>query len=254
MRAEYFKILGIRITATNIYECKTLINNAINGKINQYIVIRDVHGIVQSHKSQAVKVAHDHAAYVLPDGMPLVWIGKIKGSKSIDRCYGPDLMLAIMGESVEKGYKHFFYGGNSGVANRLKSEMENRYPGVKIVGTYSPPFRPLNKSEELELENLIDELKPDILWVGLSTPKQELFMYENLNKLNAKLMIGVGAAFDFHTGIIKQAPALVQRLGFEWAYRIFQEPRRLWKRYLISIPTFIFYYILELLKLKNFNR
>ncbi|MFC1550451.1 WecB/TagA/CpsF family glycosyltransferase [Candidatus Neomarinimicrobiota bacterium] len=254
MRAEYFKILGIRITATNIHECKTLINNAINGKINQYIVIRDVHGIVQSHKSQAVKAAHDHAAYVLPDGMPLVWIGKIKGNKSIDRCYGPDLMLAIMDESVEKGYKHFFYGGNSGVANRLKSEMENRYPGVKIVGTYSPPFRPLNKSEELELENLIDELKPDILWIGLSTPKQELFMYENLNKLNAKLMIGVGAAFDFHTGIIKQAPALVQRLGFEWAYRIFQEPRRLWKRYLISIPTFIVYYILELLKLKNFNR
>ncbi|MEE9189592.1 MAG: WecB/TagA/CpsF family glycosyltransferase, partial [Candidatus Neomarinimicrobiota bacterium] len=244
-------ILGINICATNIPEILKSIYTFIRSDEKHYVIIRDIHGLIQAHNSEPVMKAHTRASLVVPDGMPLVWIGKLKGFKEIDRCYGPDLMLAVMKESVKNGYRHFFYGGKPGVAEDLESIMEIKFPSVNVVGIYTPPFRPLNQAEEIELIALVSKVKPDIFWVGISTPKQEIFMHDYLSKLETKVMIGVGAAFDLHTRRIKQAPVWIQRSGFEWLFRIFQEPTRLWKRYLFVIPAFIFLYIQEIFKIKH---
>ncbi len=184
--------------------------------------------------------------------MPLVYIGRLLGFLQMRRCYGPDLMLAIMAESVKKGYRHFFYGGKEGVAEKLKSAMEQRFPGIQVVGTYCPPFRPLNDREESELAQMVAAAHPHFFWVGLSTPKQEMFMANYLSKLDVNVMLGVGAAFDFHTGSIKSAPPWMQKMALEWLYRLLQEPKRLWKRYLINNPLFLWNLFLQTTGLKKF--
>jgi N-acetylglucosaminyldiphosphoundecaprenol N-acetyl-beta-D-mannosaminyltransferase len=184
--------------------------------------------------------------------MPMVWLGKLKGFKEMNRVYGPDLMLGIMEISKQFGIRHFFYGGANGVANELKRRFEERFPGIQILGAYEPPFRPLNSDEEDELQQVVNETKPDIFWVGLSTPKQEKFMAAYQNKLDVTLMVGVGAAFDFHSGRIKQAPRWMQRSGLEWLFRLCVEPKRLWRRYLSNNPRFIFRIACQLLGIKKF--
>jgi N-acetylglucosaminyldiphosphoundecaprenol N-acetyl-beta-D-mannosaminyltransferase len=155
--------------------------------------------------------------------------------------------------SVARGYRHFLYGGGQGVAGRLATELTSRCPGLQIVGTYTPPFRPLNSTEEAELVALVAETKPDLFWVGLSTPKQERFMAHYLNKLDVKLMVGVGAAFDIHTGGIKDASPWLKKAGLQWLHRLAQEPRRLWRRYLVNNPKFIWNISLQFLGLHKFN-
>lgn len=249
----YFNILGTKIAPINILDVVIKIEKFISNNIKNYITITGVHGLIEALYSYEVRIAHNRAALSVPDGMPLVWIGKLKGFKNLERCYGPDLMLEVIEDSLKNKYKHFFYGGANGVAELLKEKMEEKYPGVQIVGTYTPPFHSLNQMEEKEFIQQIFRLKPDIIWVGLSTPKQEIFMYEYLPKLDTKLMIGVGAAFDFHTGRVKQAPRWMQRSGLEWFYRIIADPKRLWKRYAKNNPLFIWHIILQLLKLKNYH-
>ena len=173
------------------------------------------------------------------DGMPLVWLGRHYVRPGIQRVYGPDLLLAVFAATQSVPFRHFFYGGAAGVAEELKARLEARFPGVQIVGTYTPPFRPLNPSEENELVAQIRAVQPDLMWVGLSTPKQERFMAEYLPRLDVTLMAGVGAAFDFHSGRIRQAPAWMQRSGLEWLYRLCSEPRRLARRYLVNNPLFL---------------
>jgi exopolysaccharide biosynthesis WecB/TagA/CpsF family protein len=171
--------------------------------------------------------------------MPTVWGGWANGHSEMTRVYGPDLMLEVMRVSAQNGLQHFFYGGKEGVADLLKEKLEERFPGIEIVGTYCPPFRPLTQDESLELENQVREKKPDIIWVGLSTPKQERFMVSHIDKLETKLMIGVGAAFDFHAGLLRQAPSAFQNAGLEWLYRVAMEPKRLWSRYANIVPRFL---------------
>jgi N-acetylglucosaminyldiphosphoundecaprenol N-acetyl-beta-D-mannosaminyltransferase len=171
--------------------------------------------------------------------MPLVWLGRHYLGSRVDRVYGPDLMLNLMAATRSRPCRHFFYGGAPGVAEELKARLEKRFPGVNICGTYTPPFRPLTAEEETELVEVIHVRRPDIIWVGLSTPKQERFMAHYLRKLETTLMVGVGAAFDFHSGRVRQAPRWVQRSGFEWFYRMATEPRRLARRYLVNNPLFL---------------
>jgi N-acetylglucosaminyldiphosphoundecaprenol N-acetyl-beta-D-mannosaminyltransferase len=154
-------------------------------------------------------------------------------------------MLEMCRMSVERGYRHFLYGGKPGVAQALADALRIKVPGVEIVGAFTPPFQELSATEEEELIAAVRETRPDILWVGLSTPKQERFMNEYLGRLDADLMVGVGAAFDIHTGKIKDAPAWMKLVGLQWAHRLAQEPRRLWRRYLINNPTFIWCIILQ---------
>jgi N-acetylglucosaminyldiphosphoundecaprenol N-acetyl-beta-D-mannosaminyltransferase len=172
--------------------------------------------------------------------MPMVWMGKMQGHPSIQRVYGPDLMLNLCEHSVAQGFTHFLYGGVPGVAEDLREKLVMRFPGLKIVGNYTPPFRRLNDSELSDLQQMIRGTRPDFFWVGLSTPKQERFMAQYLSILpEAKIFIGVGAAFDLLTGRVRQAPAALQRAGLEWFFRLTQEPKRLWKRYLVNNPLFV---------------
>jgi N-acetylglucosaminyldiphosphoundecaprenol N-acetyl-beta-D-mannosaminyltransferase len=166
----------------------------------------------------------------------------------MDRVYGPDLMLEVCRLSEERGYRHFFYGGNEGIAERLADSLRRRYQNLNVVGVATPPFRLLNPSEEESLRQQVSEARPDFVWVGLSTPKQERFMAKHIGALDCTLMLGVGAAFDIHTGITKDPPQWVKRAGLQWFYRLMREPRRLWKRYLVNNPRFIFKITLQIFR------
>ncbi len=246
-------VLSVANHAINIPTVMEVIVSAIENGTKGYICVTGVHGVMEAQRDHEFKKILNNALLNTPDGMPMVWVGKIQGFKEMSRVYGPDLMLAVCQASVEKKYSHFFYGGADGVAERLKQKLTERFPGLNVVGTYTPPFRLLNEQEEHQLIEQVKELKPDIFWVGLSTPKQEKFMAEYLHKLDTKLMIGVGAAFDIHSGKVKQAPRWMQRTGLEWLFRLLQEPRRLWKRYLINNPLFLCKITLQLLGIKKYD-
>jgi N-acetylglucosaminyldiphosphoundecaprenol N-acetyl-beta-D-mannosaminyltransferase len=245
-------ILGVPIAAVNMHQAVIQIDNWIQIEQKAYVTVTGVHGIMESQNDDEVKHIHRAAGMCVPDGVPTVWIGKLYGHSNISRVYGPDLMLEIMKRSKEKGYSHFFYGGKDGVAEMLRDRLVTRFPGLKVVGVLSPPFRAMNKKEEIYFHNLIEELSPDIIWVGLSTPKQERWMAAHIGKLNTKVMIGVGAAFDFHTGLVRQAPKWMQRSGLEWLFRLCVEPRRLWKRYLKNNPLFMWHLALQALNIKRY--
>jgi N-acetylglucosaminyldiphosphoundecaprenol N-acetyl-beta-D-mannosaminyltransferase len=185
-----------------------------------------------------------------PDGMAVVWLLKLLGHKEVGRVYGPDLLLALCEQSLSTGYKHFFYGGTQKVLEDLKNNLTKKFPGLQIVGTYAPPFRALEPSEEIQIAEIVKQSKPDIIWVGLGSPKQEQWMYDHVGKIDAPLMIGVGAAFDFLSGHKPQAPLWIQKSGLEWLFRFFHEPKRLFKRYILGYPRFVMLVLIELLKKK----
>jgi N-acetylglucosaminyldiphosphoundecaprenol N-acetyl-beta-D-mannosaminyltransferase len=218
-----------------------------------YICVTGVHGVVEAQRDETFRAILNRAFMVTPDGMPTVWIGKAQGYREMERVYGPDMMLEVCRRSVEKGSSHFIFGGNEGVAQDLATKLRARFPGIKIVGVYTPPYRSLNQDEEAELITKVRSVKPDLFWVGLSTPKQERFMDAYLDRLDVKIMVGVGAAFDIHTGRTKDAPQWMQRNGLHWLFRLLQEPRRLAGRYLINNPLFIYQTILQLLGLRTYH-
>jgi len=188
----------------------------------------------------------------VPDGMPLVWLGRGQGHRQVTRVYGPDLMLAVCDAGRATGLTHYFFGGAAGVPERLRDRLAQRFPGLRVVGTMSPPFRPLTAAEIAALRGEIAAQRPDILWVGLSTPKQELFMAQHGPQLDAGLLIGVGAAFDFHAGVTPQAPRWMQQSGLEWLFRLGVEPRRLWRRYLVNNPLFVARLLLQATGLRRY--
>jgi N-acetylglucosaminyldiphosphoundecaprenol N-acetyl-beta-D-mannosaminyltransferase len=182
-----------------------------------------------------------------------VWLGKWHGHRTIDRVYGPDLMLRICDASVSRGLTHYLYGGAPGVAEELASRLRARFPGLRIVGYYTPPFRPLDPEERADLQTRVTAVMPDFFWVGLSTPKQERFMAEFGPTLDATIMLGVGAAFDMHSGRLPQAPHWMQRSGLEWFYRLLREPRRLFWRYARNNPLFVARAALQLSGLRRYD-
>lgn len=233
-------VLGVGISTTNMNDAVDTIEGWIEKDERYYLCVTGVHGVIECQKNASLKKIHNVSGLTVPDGMPLVWIGRLNGFKSISRVYGPDLMLEVCRMSLTQGYTHFLYGGNVGVAEELRKKLEEKFPGIHIAGKYTPPFRLLNEREEEELCEQVGRLKPDLFWVGLSTPKQEHFMAEYINKLDIKVMIGVGAAFDIHAGYAKDAPIFFKKIGMQWFYRLCQEPRRLWRRYLYNNPVFIY--------------
>jgi len=245
---ESVHILGVEISAVNMDSAVETILEWVHKGEKHYVCVRDVHGVMKCQSDKVLNDIHQGSGLTVPDGMPLVWLGKIYGFSRMSRVYGPDLMMEICRRSVPKRYNHFLYGGDIGVAEQLRKRLEDRFPGIQIVGTYMPPFRPLNPNEEKELEEQVRAVKPDLFWVGMSTPKQEYFMGSYLSRIEAKVMIGVGAAFDIHTGRTRDAPRLVKAVGMQWLYRLCQEPRRLWKRYLYSNPAFIYKIAQQLLR------
>ncbi|HZT22143.1 MAG TPA: WecB/TagA/CpsF family glycosyltransferase [Verrucomicrobiae bacterium] len=232
-------VLGVGISVLNLSAAREAIADAIRERRKGYICVTGVHGVMEAQHDAAFRTILNRAFLCTPDGMPMVWVGKIRGHSGMSRVYGPDLMLEVCAWSEGSGARHFFYGGLPGVAERLAAKLKTRFPKLEIAGTFTPPFRPLNAAEEKQLVETIRAVQPDIVWVGLSTPRQEKFMAEFLPKLDTTLMIGVGAAFDFHSGRVKQAPRWMQRTGLEWFYRLCQEPRRLARRYLQNNPRFV---------------
>ena len=232
-------VLGVGISVLNLQTALTAIAAAVRERRKGYLCITGVHGVMEAQDDPAFKNILNAALLCTPDGMPMVWAGKLAGHREMGRVYGPDLMLDVCAWSETSGAKHFFYGGADGVAELLARQLQEKFPQLKIAGTYTPPFRRLMADEEKQLAAQITTAAPDILWVGLSTPKQEKFMAEYLPKLDVTLMVGVGAAFDFHSGRVRQAPRWMQRSGLEWFYRLCSEPRRLGKRYLRNNPLFL---------------
>jgi N-acetylglucosaminyldiphosphoundecaprenol N-acetyl-beta-D-mannosaminyltransferase len=194
---------------------------------------------MEAQRDPAFRNILKQALLVTPDGMPTVWVGRRQGFRQMERVFGPDLMYRLCAESVARRYTHFLYGGNAGVAEKLKANLERWFPGIRVLGTYTPPFRWLSPAEEDDLKLRIRSLRPDLMWIGLSTPKQEHFMSEYLHRLDATIMLGVGAAFDLHTGRIKDAPEWIKRAGLQWLHRVMQDPARLWKRYLVNNTQFV---------------
>jgi N-acetylglucosaminyldiphosphoundecaprenol N-acetyl-beta-D-mannosaminyltransferase len=246
-------VLGVGVSAINIPIALQTIDQWIRDRTPRYVCVTGVHGVIESQRNETIRRIHNRAGMVTPDGMPLVWISHLKGYPDVTRVYGPDLMLAICEHSVSKGYRHFLYGGAEGVPEKLAENLIRRFPDLNIVGIYSPPFRSLSADEEEKLSVIIEQAAPDILWVGLSTPKQELWMAEHIGKVASPILIGVGAAFDFHAGLKKQAPSWLQRSGFEWLYRLITEPRRLGRRYLVNNPLFIMLILAQFLGLKRYS-
>jgi len=232
-------VLGVGISALNLDLAVAKVAEALEQKRKGYICVTGVHGVSEAQEDSAFRTILNRAFLNTPDGMPMVWMGKLRGFREMGRVYGPDLMLRLFELSQSRGFTHFFYGGGPGVAEELKSKLETKFPGVRIVGTFTPPFRPLTAEEEADLVRIVSAARPDMFWVGLSTPKQEKFMASHWEQLEATLFFGVGAAFDFHAGRVRQAPRWMQRSGLEWLFRLVCEPRRLWKRYFKNNPLFI---------------
>lgn len=239
MASQRINVLGVGIHRLNLPAALDRIAAAVRERRKGYICVTGVHGVMEAQSDAAFRDILNRAFLCTPDGMPMVWMGKINGCRQMGRVYGPDLMLEVCRWSETSGCRHFFYGGGAGVAEELRARLTTRFPKLQVAGCYTPPFRALNPQEVEHLQKVIQTSRPDILWVGLSTPKQEKFMAEFLPQLDVTLMIGVGAAFDFHSGRVKQSPRWMQRTGLEWFYRLCQEPRRLAKRYLRNNPLFL---------------
>jgi N-acetylglucosaminyldiphosphoundecaprenol N-acetyl-beta-D-mannosaminyltransferase len=251
---ERVNVLGVGLSVLNQDKAREILFAAARDGKRGYVAVTGVHGVMEAQSSPGLRHILNEALLCTPDGMPMVWLGKLKGHREMDRVYGPDLMLNLCQHSPERGFSHFLYGGNPGVADDLKRTLEGRFPGLKIVGTYQPPFRPLDETERADLARQVAETRPDFFWVGLSTPKQEKFMAEYLPLLpEAKVFLGVGAAFDLLTGRIKQAPGWMQRNGLEWFFRLIQEPKRLARRYLINNPLFVWHAAMQLLGARQYT-
>ena len=236
---EWTNVLGVRVSAVNLKSATGLIEKAIEDGRKEYVCVRDAHGIVRCQKDPELRSIHNRAFLVTPDGMPLVWALKHAGHVESDRVYGPDLMLSVFEAGRSKGLRHFLYGATAKTLEQLQARLIAKFPEARIVGSYAPPFRDLSLQEETDIADRINRSGADIIWVGLSSPKQELWMARMRDRLDASVLIGVGAAFDFHAGLKRQAPRVIQRSGFEWAFRLLCEPRRLWRRYALVVPTFI---------------
>jgi N-acetylglucosaminyldiphosphoundecaprenol N-acetyl-beta-D-mannosaminyltransferase len=275
-------VLGVGINATSMQQAVDRLIETRRAGGRGYVCVTSVHGVMESQRDPELKKIHNASLMTVPDGMPTVWMGREYGFIRMGRVYGPDLMLNLCkATSTGEPFTHFLYGATEQTLHRLKVNLEKHFPGIRIVGSFAPPFRPLTKEEELDFQRRVAECKPDFLWVGLSTPKQERFMFahcanvsveggewkvgcgeqhstSNIPQFTEKypldcgIMIGVGAAFDIHAGNYKDAPEWIKTSGLQWLYRLCKEPRRLWRRYLWIVPGFIWLSFLQVMGLKRF--
>jgi len=251
-----YPVLGVGVSLIDLESAGNYVMAAAGTPgFEGYVTVTGVHGVIESQDDPALLDIHNRSFLTTPDGVPLVWLAKWGGHKEIARVYGPDLMEAIFSrcDESQNGYRHYLFGGGEGVADKLAGCLRERFPNAVIAGCHTPPFRPLTQLEEDALVSELREIKPHFVWVGLSTPKQERFMADFLRRYGDQLkmenhglvLLGVGAAFDFHAGLIRQAPDWIQRIGCEWLFRLYMEPRRLWRRYLRNNPRFVWKLMME---------
>jgi N-acetylglucosaminyldiphosphoundecaprenol N-acetyl-beta-D-mannosaminyltransferase len=247
-----FNVLGTGVSALSLAQARDLVLAARGRAKLGYVCFGTTHGLGEARRDPALRAIFTRSYLTTPDGMPLVWFGRRQGHPEITRVYGPDLMLAVCDAGRTTGLRHYFYGGAPGVAEQLREKLAARFPGLEVVGTFAPPFRPLTADEFATLRDDVAAKKPDLVWVGLSTPKQERFMAKAWPDLEAALLLGVGAAFDFHSGRVAQAPRWMQRGGLEWLFRLCVEPRRLARRYFVYNTLFLLRAFAQLTGLKNY--
>jgi N-acetylglucosaminyldiphosphoundecaprenol N-acetyl-beta-D-mannosaminyltransferase len=234
-------VLGVPLALTDYERTMDWMDATVQTQQKGYICVAATHTVVACQDDPELAAAVHGASLVVPDGQPVVWAMNALGHDLSSRVYGPDLMARYCERSALTGARMFLYGGrNQGALVQLALNLRRRYPGVQIVGGYSPPFRPLSDEEREAVVAEINHARPDVVWVGIGVPKQEKWMAEMQERLDAPVLVGVGAAFDFHAGLVPQAPSWMQSAGLEWLYRLLQEPRRLWKRYLTYNPRFVF--------------
>jgi N-acetylglucosaminyldiphosphoundecaprenol N-acetyl-beta-D-mannosaminyltransferase len=209
-------VLGVGVSAIDMTVAVDEIAAWIEHDEHHYVCVTGVHGVMESQRDPELMRIHNQSGLTTPDGMPMVWAGRRAGATTMDRVYGPDLMLALAERAAAAGWTSFFYGGKDGVADQLVEKLQARFPEFRSVGTYSPPFRPLTPDEDTAIVDRINASGADLVWVGLSTPKQERWMDAHVGRLDAAALLGVGAAFDIHAGTLAQAPVWMQRRGLEW--------------------------------------
>jgi len=248
-----FYILGTGISAIGMDDACSLVKEAIRKGQKKYICVCPVSTIMECKKNEQVLKSVNSADLATPDGMAVVWIGRMFGYNNTRRVYGPELMQNICDISAEKGYKNYFYGSNQDTLDKLQERLRKKYQGLIINGSFSPPFRKLTEKEDSKIVEEINRSDSDIVWVGLGSPKQDVWMHEHRERINASVMIGVGAAFDFLAGTKPQAPSWLGNNGFEWLFRLITEPKRLWRRYLVDYPLFMYYVLSDIIS-KSFTR
>ena len=236
-------VVGVQISATTYDEVANATASWIAAdnpeETARYICVTSVHGVMEARRDAAIRSILNAADIATPDGMPLVWALRSFGQRQQQRVYGPNLMLLLCEQAARLGHRIFLYGGHPETLEILRLNLLKRFPTLIIAGSYAPPFRQLTELEDQQVCQVIREAAPHLVFVGISTPKQERWMYEHRATLPRMVMIGVGAAFDFHAGRVKQAPEWMQRNGLEWLFRLTQEPTRLWRRYLLVTPGFL---------------
>lgn len=260
MNSDYFenissiKILGTRVDAIGIPAIIQFMESWITkNHYHNYIVVANVDTIITSKRNILMQEAVNKSSLAIPDGFPLLCLERLYGYPLKKRAYGPGLMHEFLKITEDKDYSHFFYGATEDTLAKLIKNIKTLYPKTKIAGFYAPPFKPLTEKEDKRVIEMINNIAPDVLWVGLGCPKQELWMYDHSKKLNTPVMVGVGAAFDFLAGVKPQAPRWVGDNGFEWLFRLITEPKRLWCRYLVNYPLFVHYVLIDLIS-KSYSR
>ncbi|HUR57373.1 MAG TPA: WecB/TagA/CpsF family glycosyltransferase [Opitutaceae bacterium] len=243
-----YNVLGVGVSALTLAQARDLILG-VRGQLQAgYVCFGTAYGLTEACRDAELRASFNGSWLTTPDGMPLVWLGP----SGVERVYGPDLMLAVCDAGRAVGLRHYLFGGVPGVTEQLRERLVGRYPGLEIVGTSTPPFRELTPAETTALQADVARTRPDVIWVGLGTPKQEKFMARHARDLEAGVLVGVGAAFDFHSGRTRQAPRWMQRSGLEWLFRLCTEPRRLGKRYLTTNPLFAARVIAQKLGLRKY--
>jgi len=253
MQINRANILGVQVSAINMSLAIEAFENWIKEGEKTYVCVTPAHSVMDCVQDHRLYPLFNNSGMTTPDGMSLAWLLKLKGYKNVKRVAGSDLMREVLAYSVQRGWKHYFYGGAIGTPEKLSQHFKSTYPEIKIVGAYSPPFRNLTRDEELEITSQINATQPDIIWVGISSPKQERWMAKHINELSASVLVGVGAAFDFLSGQKQRAPLWMQKTGLEWLFRLITEPKRLWPRYRLY-PLFVFLALAQILgfwKLEN---
>jgi N-acetylglucosaminyldiphosphoundecaprenol N-acetyl-beta-D-mannosaminyltransferase len=232
-------VLGVGISVVDTGSALETIGGWIERREPNYVCVTGVHGVMECQRDAELLGIHNRSGLTVPDGMPMVWAGRRAGADGIGQVRGSDLMLAVLATAAVRGWSSFLYGGAAGVPERLAARLAERFPGIRIAGVHSPPFRPPTPDEDAAIVERIDGSGADLVWVGLSTPKQERWMAAHRSRLTAPVLLGVGAAFDMHAGLLPQAPPWMQRRGLEWSYRVAREPRRLARRYLRNNPAYL---------------
>jgi N-acetylglucosaminyldiphosphoundecaprenol N-acetyl-beta-D-mannosaminyltransferase len=241
MSSRRIEIVGTKVSVVTLPDVLRTFESWITDRSGRYVVCRDVHGVIRARNDKSLQATQERADIVTPDGVPLVWTAKLLGCRDIARVCGPDLLLASVERGIKLGWRHYFYGGTPETVERLEQRLKSKFPDMNVVGRYSPPFRPTTPEEDEQACERIRACGADFVWIGLGSPKQEFWMADNTHRCGGAVLVGVGAAFDFHAGTVARAPKWMRESGLEWAHRLIKEPRRLWRRYFATAPQFVLY-------------